>query len=511
MLGLRCHAKCVQARSLSIRLFRRHLISMARTIRTFPEAVVKAKAKAKGKVKATAKPRGRPRKNPPVIRRTKSQVAKDSDHLKSSNRLLQSSRAKMARYTKCEHCHKQTCVAKAKPMSEKALATIQQFWGFHTDQDKRMEQLAMFLESYMVFREVLRLRPGYGHEGHVMSVRKIVVQKQGGGFDKQRAQAMMTWAHKIVGPVEYPNGMRACLQHLAEDPGLNVMTMLTMEQLHGIVPEDHEVMQMLGVSREAFIKNAFLLGRLRSTDYNAWVRQFHEHSKRWPFDWPSDSEQGTLSDAMVFRRSYHVPMGRVSVPTRETLLLRGMRTQLRNWELAREIVNESDQLINALDAPDLRRATEAIRDIAGIGDYIAKNVLVQVGLASEKCGVVCQWADELSNESVAETQVSGGPNGNAFARLGLFGALDETPGVDLHQFYCGLLGSFSGVEAVEVTLSDGEVVVVPVKAVWMKGWVKQLNACKAVIVLKAAALGIIRCPRREEAVSRDVQFCFDWI
>ena len=125
--------------------------------------------------------------------------------------------------------------------------------------------------------------------------------------------------------------------------------------------------------------------------------------------------------------------------------------------------------------------------------YVAKNLLVQFAFAAQQCSdrSWMPWAKEFLDVAVPEACVGAGPNGVAYANIGVRGLqagdcveeaqVGQDASVDLRKFYCETLTSVADVARVQVYLSNGCIKVVNVDPLWCKGWARQLSACKVFI------------------------------
>lgn len=122
---------------------------------------------------------------------------------------------------------------------------------------------------------------------------------------------------------------------------ISALSLMTLMRLHPVIPAGVELLDFSGpVSAAGLAFNAVMLGRLRSGDYLAWMRAFHAHFGRWPFEFP----HALAEDVQAFVHSYEVPtLNRISDTTLE--LKRYMRcskaVSRRNHELIAPIAADT--------------------------------------------------------------------------------------------------------------------------------------------------------------------------
>ena len=179
------------------------------------------------------------------------------------------------------------------------------------------------------------------------------------------------FANRVVGRVKVDkhHNPTTSLHELTQDDQLNVMTLMTMMQLHDVLPTESDIIDLgADPSEHAFLANGFMQGRLRSRDYMDWQEQFVESNGRLPFD----SKTNVRDDIFLFQDTYDVPsLGRVSETTLEflqfTALDDDMRT--RNYKLMQNIGCDMAKLHQLCRAPTVKQAVAICVTMNGVGQY----------------------------------------------------------------------------------------------------------------------------------------------
>ena len=150
-----------------------------------------------------------------------------------------------------------------------------------------------------------------------------------------------------------------------------------MMQLHSVMPQGRELLTLdADITDHGLLFNAVLMGRFRSSDYQAWTRAFRNEVSRWPFTNKSAAEFAL--DLQAFIHTYVVDrLDRVSDTTLETkrFMRAGRSMQLRNHDLVAILSCNRTELLEAFACKDAKQgATKVMKEVEGVGRFVWKNM-----------------------------------------------------------------------------------------------------------------------------------------
>ena len=184
------------------------------------------------------------------------------DHLDTANRGKQSSRRGQLKHVICQGCGAQaqyTHIPKHDNIAErKAMAS---YWGFPGGQGQRRMTFFQHLLAYDILRGLQWELPGYGSHGTVVSIRDIKVHLRDGTVCITRGELIKAFDNRVVGTnkIDKHQELSPVLKGLTRQEGLNVMTLITLMQLHDGHPSDADMMDLgPGPSEHAFLANGFM-------------------------------------------------------------------------------------------------------------------------------------------------------------------------------------------------------------------------------------------------------------
>ena len=357
---------------------------------------------------------------------------------------------------------------------------------------------AEVLEGYMVGREMQPSLP----RGQDVWVKSVRIQK--GGRWALHTDWQDFWNRRVAVDVD----LSILPSHLHSLNGVETtwISLMMLMQLHPVIPNGAgEVLDLDQVTLRGLVMNSVMFGRLRSPDFLAWLKAFHNEFQRWPF---VSTGKELFHDVACFVQSYDVEdLGRCCDTTLELCAFQSSQISAsrRNHDLIAPVASEGDELVEALTRNTYSETVQAGLKFKGFGQFVVKNITNVLSMSRQAGGFQAhfKWLPEMLCNDVPETFVAIGTNGAEFSRLASgASSCDVACECELppsaSAFYKSL-DLFKNVTAIAVDWESGDktgTCEFTVPPLWRKGWVAQLSACKALQWIIAGASGRIAKPRR---------------